>query len=97
MSPKLLGGKDDLDTLGIVSLGDWVIQNANCSDDLAGLLEFIITTVAWIADDDWCLGGLITLSDALNFAIASEENLVDTGLEHESASMNGAKSRESLW
>lgn len=92
MPIQLLGRKDDLDALGVIGLRDWVVEEADGSDDFAGGLQLVIGAVGWVTDDDWSLGSLISAPDAFDLAISSNQNLINVGLQHVGASVNCAKS-----
>jgi len=93
VSLELFGWDDDLDTGGISSIWDWMVQEANGSDDFASWLESILSGVAWITDDDWSLGGVLSASDTSDF-VTFEKNFINVSIEHVCSTMDGTKSGE---
>ena len=81
---------DNLTTGGVVSVWNWVVHNADSSDDLTGFLDLTQTLdIRGIANDKWGLSLFSSASDTTNFAI-SEEDLVNIGVQHVGTSMDSA-------
>ena len=86
----LLGGKNDLNTLSIISVWDWMIQEANGTDNFCNLL-CLIEGVGGIADDHRGLGSLISTSNTHNLSIFVQ-NLINVRIKHIGTSVDGAES-----
>lgn len=87
--------QNDLATGGIVGLGDWVVHDADSSDDLASLSD-LIQGVAGVANDQWSLSFFLTTLDTTNFS-SVEKDLINFGIQHVSSTVDGAQSTERLW
>lgn len=73
-----------------------MVEDADCPDDLTGLLDLLeVLHVAGVADDHWGLGLLTAALDASDLPSA-EEDLVHRGVEHVGAAVDGAEPREGL-
>lgn len=92
----LAGRDNDLHRLRIVCSSDGVVQNADGSHHTADRASFGRIEVGWITNNDVRLGDLIASLDTPGFAVGANKDLVDALVEHESAAVNGAQSREAL-
>lgn len=89
--------QNDLDGWNVICVWDWVIQDADSSNDLTNNLGLAhISNVGWVTDNKWGLGGLFTRADTNSFT-ALHKNLVDWGVQHVGTTVNGAKTGERLW
>ena len=92
-------GKDDLDWGEVFGVGDGVIQNADASDDLFGLLNSVVQSafdsIGWVTDDSLALGDALRAFNSANFAIFKED-FIDVSVQHEGSSINSADSWEAF-
>lgn len=103
-SVDLVLGDDDLTAVAVVCARDRVLEDADCSDDLAILNDSHLpitaalagTKVAWVPDDLLRLDGLSTTCHADKFAIRVCDDLLDLLIQHVCTAVDGAKTRERL-
>ena len=95
LAAELLGWDDDLSRRNILGIWQWVVEQANGSDDLTSWLEHGLRSVTWVANHDWGFGALRAALDSSGQAVLHGD-LVDRSVEHVSATVDGAKSTESL-
>ena len=94
---ELRGGDDDLERLGVVRVGDRVVEEADGPRDLARQRALVVLLeVGRVAEDEGGLGDLRVALDAPGLAVGVEEDLVDGPVEHEGAAVDGAEAGEAL-
>lgn len=93
---KLFLGQNNLERGGIIGVRDRVVKNADSADHLAGDLGLAKSlNVGGVANHDGGLGLLSAALDADNLA-GLEQDLVDVGVEHVGAAVDGTQARERL-
>ena len=93
---QLLGWKNDLDGLSVMGVRDWMVHQANGSDDLANRFYIIalalgVHHVTWITYHERGFGCLVSAPNSCNFA-AFHNYFVDLSIQHVCSSVNGAQS-----
>jgi hypothetical protein len=77
-----------------MSFWNWMVHDADSSNNFGNWLDFVVGGVTWITNDKWSRCGVLTTSNTCNFTFLIKGNLVDLGIKHISTTMNSAKSRE---
>lgn len=99
LSFQLTLGNDDLNRWDVLGVGERVVQDADASDDLLdqlhSVLESTLDGVGRVANDHGAVGNPVSILDTDDLPVF-EEDLVDVGVQHESASVDGADPRESF-
>lgn len=100
LSTRLALRNDYLKTRHFLRVFKRVVQNADCTHDFAYQLHSVLKSgiecVAWTADDHIGLCQLAIFLDSDDLAFF-EDNFLDIGVKHESASVHSAHATEAFW